>query len=104
MSTCCWFSKNTCCSTQGELFDLSAIQRQIKDVGARELKNACYHKLTSLFCFWCDPNTAQFLTKPDLSNPAGLLTLYMCPSFCDELYYKCRDDLGEFLGPQRERE
>ena len=123
MSSCCWFSENTCCGIRDEQFDIVVsissynfsivkishcllyfffpqkfIQNQINDLAARDLSQKCYVKLASLMCFWCDPNTAQFVTPPvtgDALNPVSFL--YLCPSFCDELFLKCFDDLGTEL-------
>mmetsp|Transcript_74005 Transcript_74005/g.102841 ORF Transcript_74005/g.102841 Transcript_74005/m.102841 type:complete len:244 (+) Transcript_74005:110-841(+) len=92
MDTCCWYAENTCCGVHDELFDLSAIQDQIEDLAGRGLSDQCYIKLSNLMCFWCDPNTVDFLSIPtDSVNPTSLLL--MCDSFCNELFIKCFDDL-----------
>mmetsp|Transcript_7315 Transcript_7315/g.31096 ORF Transcript_7315/g.31096 Transcript_7315/m.31096 type:complete len:243 (+) Transcript_7315:114-842(+) len=96
MDTCCWYAENTCCGVHDELFDLSAIEAQIEDLASRGLSDQCYIKLTNLMCFWCDPNTVDFVSVPtDSANPTSLLLL--CESFCNELFIKCFDDLPRLV-------
>ena len=97
MSACCWFNDNTCCGLRGQIFDMDAIAQQINDIAARGISDQCYIKLSSLFCFWCDPNTVEFLAPPNDAQLKPTATLYLCPSFCKELFYKCFNDLGMFF-------
>ena len=74
-----------------------SINDQIKDLSERGLEPDCYVALTGLMCIWCDPNTSEFIGKPN--NPEYIFPTayaYLCPSYCDELFFKCFDDLGLF--------
>jgi hypothetical protein len=69
------------------------IEDQIKDLSERGLSDQCYIELSNLLCFWCNPNTHEFLlVNEDSFTEEGYAYLFLCPSMCDKVYYKCFDD------------
>ena len=72
------------------------ITNQIDDLSKRGLSDQCYLALTNFVCFWCNPNTNDFLGVYDSSfNIGGSASLFVCPSFCDKMFNLCFDDLDK---------
>ena len=72
------------------------IQDQIDDISNRGLSDDCYYALANLFCFWCDPDTNAFVAPPKQEYYNVISLVYLCPAFCDEIFFKCYDDIGNY--------
>jgi hypothetical protein len=76
-----------------------AIADQIDNLATRGIDSECYFALVDLVCLWCDPTTSEWLQAPDFVEFEPTSVAYICPSFCDELFFKCFNDLGSFPSP-----
>lgn len=77
------------------LFYIQMIVNQISDLSKRGLSDQCYITLSNFLCNWCAPTTNDFLAINSSSYLAGNYgDLFICPSFCDKLFYNCFNDFG----------
>lgn len=87
MDTCCWYDKSTCCGTSMkpllQVFD-SMFHNISSDVG----NDACFFSIADIFCSFCAPNTADFVSMED-----DAYTICLTQSFCDSMYDNCQNDL-----------
>eukprot|EP01102_Stenamoeba_stenopodia_P008793 TRINITY_DN2568_c0_g1_i3.p1 TRINITY_DN2568_c0_g1~~TRINITY_DN2568_c0_g1_i3.p1 ORF type:complete len:251 (-),score=42.51 TRINITY_DN2568_c0_g1_i3:143-895(-) len=86
-SMCCWYSSNTCCTSDvTSSADFASMKSEFENL-LKQLNNTvndCYLTIADLACSFCSPNTSQFLV-----GMPGDTRITVCESFCSSLFKSC---------------
>jgi len=94
LDTCCWYNGATCCSIPIATQIMPQFMSDMKNIYAElGAKTQCYAAIASFLCFMCAPNTGAFIS----GDPAGSVKINLCTTYCDALYYACKNDLGKLF-------
>jgi len=90
MSTCCWYSAQTCCKSNVAGLLLPAVTKQLEEVHKNGTNNKCYIAVADLLCLWCSPETAKF------TEGEFMISVSICYSMCTKLWDACSDQQDAF--------
>eukprot|EP00013_Stygamoeba_regulata_P013532 CAMPEP_0177675636 /NCGR_PEP_ID=MMETSP0447-20121125/27315_1 /TAXON_ID=0 /ORGANISM="Stygamoeba regulata, Strain BSH-02190019" /LENGTH=216 /DNA_ID=CAMNT_0019184053 /DNA_START=217 /DNA_END=867 /DNA_ORIENTATION=- len=90
MTTCCWYKLATCCPDPVGSHLLPLLNSALEELATQvDPSSACYFDLADQLCTVCSPQQGNLIQVS-----MGVVSQYVCQSFCDRLYDDCRLELG----------